>query len=189
MKNLDWCVYTYKHRIAFRHVVKKLCREPEVYSEMMKRADVHDMDKMLMYQFLDQNTAQLHHVRTKPHHLESGLGKSDMDLLETVIDYECAPYTKPDKPLNAYDFTLKLMDMNVLDRTRGDRLISIMHRLGIDRSCSITETDEWKSFTQSLPVITEDMIKLQLVKYINENECPEIKFIEEQTEQKGESHE
>lgn len=179
MKNLEWCIYTYKHRIAFRHVVKKLCKEPGVRDEMMKRASVHDMDKMLMYQFLDQNTAQMHHVRTQPHHLESGLGHTYTDLLETVIDYECAPYTKPDKPLNAYDFTIKLMNMKILDTKRGGMLLSIMHELGTDSSYDVTKTSEWVQFNKELPAVTEDMIKIELVDYVNKNACPEIDFIKE----------
>ena len=57
MKNLDWNIYTYRHRRAFAYCVSRLIHDPVLKQEMLKRAEVHDMDKMLMYLFLDQHTA------------------------------------------------------------------------------------------------------------------------------------
>jgi predicted deacylase len=53
------------------------------------------------------------------------------DYVDTVIYYESAPYTKPDKPLNAYDFTHFLMERKIMDAETGGRLISIMKELGM----------------------------------------------------------
>ena len=114
MKNLNWCIYTYRHRRAFEYCVNKLIHESDLKEEMLKRAKIHDMDKMVMYLFLEQKEAQKIHMMHQPHHLENSLPRTYEDLVETIIDYECAPYTKPDKPLNAYDFTNLLMQMKVL---------------------------------------------------------------------------
>ena len=121
MKNLKWCIYTYRHRRAFEYCVQKYIREPALREEMLRRADVHDMDKMVMYLFMDQKSAQDLHVKTQPHHLENDLPRTYEDYVEAVIDYECAPYTKPDKPLNAYDFTNLLMDWKALDEDTGSK--------------------------------------------------------------------
>ena len=80
--------------------------------EMLKRAKIHDMDKMVMYLFMEQKEAQKIHMMHQPHHLENSLPRTYEDLVETIIDYECAPYTKPDKPLNAYDFTNLLVQIS-----------------------------------------------------------------------------
>ena len=119
MKNLNWCIYTYRHRRAFEYCVNKLIHDPNLKEEMLKRARIHDMDKMVMYLFLEQKEAQKIHMMHQPHHLENSLPRTYEDLVETIIDYECAPYTKPDKPLNAYDFTNLLMQMKVLDGKTG----------------------------------------------------------------------
>lgn len=41
------------------------------------------------------------------HHVKNNFKKSEEDLLDTVIDWECARMTKPDKPLNAYETLMK----------------------------------------------------------------------------------
>ena len=99
--------------------------DPDLKEEMLKRARIHDMDKMVMYLFLEQKEAQKIHMMHQPHHLENSLPRTYEDLVETIIDYECAPYTKPDKPLNAYDFTNLLMQMKVLDGKTGEQLNSL----------------------------------------------------------------
>jgi hypothetical protein len=91
--------------------VNKLIHDPNLREEMLRRARIHDMDKMVMYLFMEQKEAQKIHMMHQPHHLENSLPRTYEDLVETIIDYECAPYTKPDKPLNAYDFTNLLMQM------------------------------------------------------------------------------
>ena len=41
------------------------------------------------------------------HHVDNHLLKTKADLVETVIDWECARFTKPDKQLNAYETLMK----------------------------------------------------------------------------------
>ena len=159
MKNFEWCVYTYRHRKAFEYTVNKLIKDPELKAEMLKRAKVHDVDKLKMYLVMDHIESQKKHVSESRHHLENDNPKSYEDLVETVIDYECAPYTKPDKPLNAYDFTKKLLSMGAFGQETADKLISIMHEFGIDSSYDLTKSDpEGMAYVQSIGEVTEEMI-------------------------------
>ena len=169
MKNQEWCIYTYRHRKAFEYCVRKYIREPVLREEMLKRAAVHDMDKMIMYLFMDQKSAQEMHVRTQPHHLENDLPRTYEDFVETVIDYECAPYTKPDKPLNAYDFTYLLMDWKALDEETGNKLISVMEEIGIANSTTYIDDEEGQKYISSLEDVTEEMIYEEILTYINEH--------------------
>lgn len=167
MKNLNWCIYTYRHRRAFEYCVNKLIHNPDLKKEMLRRAKVHDMDKMVMYLFLEQKEAQKIHMMHQPHHLENNLPKTYEDLVETVIDYECAPYTKPDKPLNAYDFTNLLMQMKALDEKTGANLISIMEGLGIASSASNQGDEEGHAYMEQFARVTEDMILEEIHTYID----------------------
>ena len=177
MRNLEWCKYTYRHRRAFEYCVRKYVNEPSLREEMLKRAAVHDMDKMLMYLFMDQKAAQEMHTRTQPHHLENSLPRTYEDYVETVIDYECAPYTKPDKPLNAYDFTLFLMDRKVLDAETGNRLLSIMREFGIDNSETYTEDAEGQAYISSCSEVTEEMIQEELLAYVSNDPDSALRVI------------
>ena len=159
MKNLNWCIYTYRHRRAFEYCVNKLIHDPDLREEMLKRARIHDMDKMVMYLFLEQKEAQKIHMMHLPRTYE--------DLVETIIDYECAPYTKPDKPLNAYDFTNLLMQMKVLDGKTGANLISIMEGLGIASSASNQGDEEGHAYMEQFAEVTEDMIREEIQTYID----------------------
>ena len=169
MRNLDWLVYTYRHRRAFEYCVQKRIQDPRLRAELLERARIHDMDKMVMYLFMDQQKAQLMHIQTQPHHLENNLPRTYMDLVETVIDYECAPYTKPDKPLNAYEFVLKLMDVAVLERAVGEKLIEIMRKLDIARPRTIVEDAEGLAYCASIGPVSEEILLAEILQYIDEN--------------------
>ena len=94
MKNLNWCIYTYRHRRAFEYCVNKLIHDPDLKEEMLKRARIHDMDKMVMYLFLEQKEAQKIHMMHQPHHLENSLPRTYEDLVETIIDADESPGRK-----------------------------------------------------------------------------------------------
>ena len=174
VKNLEWCIYTYRHRRAFEYCAEKLIRDPALRAEMLKRAKVHDMDKMVMYLFLDQKKAQELHTATQPHHLENSLERSYEDLVQTVIDYECAPYTKPDKPLNAYDFARMLMDLKAMDEKTGGELISVMEQLGIARTGTVEEDIEGREYINSIGEVTEEMIYEEILRYVNSITAEEL---------------
>lgn len=183
MKNFEWCVYTYKHRIAFEYVARKHIKDEELLEKMLKRRKYHDLDKQLMYQFLDWKTCIDYHVMHEPHHLDNDMDKSFEDLVETVIDFESAPYTKPDKPLNAYDFVHKLVEWELISKERAKDLYEIMHELGIDSSYDITKDANCQEFVNSIGEITEEMILLEIMDYVREINPKEVlEFIREKIE-------
>ena len=96
--------YTLKHKKAFLQVEKRLRGKNTL------RSYLHDMDKPFLYLFclgLDKKGIQEIHRAHSRHHVGNSLRKSKEDLLDAVIDWECARMTKPDKPLNAYDTLMK----------------------------------------------------------------------------------
>lgn len=99
----DHIVYTIKHKIAFLQVEKKL-RGKNTFNGYM-----HDMDKPFLYLalWLDMKDIQKIHRSHNRHHVKNNLDKSKDDLIDTIIDWECARITKPDKPLNAYQTLMK----------------------------------------------------------------------------------
>ena len=52
--------------------------------------------------------------------------RKDKNWLEIIIDWECARYTKPDKPLNAYETLLKYYPEVT------DEVLPILEGLGLD---------------------------------------------------------
>lgn len=158
MKNFEWCAYTYRHRKMIQYLVEKLVRDEAVKEEMLRHAENHDMDKILLYQVMEQEEAQHYHVEHQPHHPDCKKEKTIYDLIETVLDYESAPYTKPDKPMNAFDFTHFLLDHHYLSSADAEILFQIMHDLGIDHSGTVQNDSEGLAYAQSLSVVTEEMI-------------------------------
>ncbi len=179
MKNYDWCVYTYKHRRAFEYVARKYIKDKSLLEAILRRAKLHDLDKLLMYLFLDWEECIQYHIMHQPHHLDNDMEKSYEDLVETVIDFECAPYTKPDKPLNAFDFVHKLKDMGYIDENTSTNLFEIMKDLGIDYSYDITKDEEAMSFVSSLGDVTEEMILLEVMEFVRTNPEKELSYIRE----------
>lgn len=66
---------------------------------------LHDVDKLFMYVFLSfigtKNISKIHR-RLSKHHLDNHKTHTKDNILEAVIDWESARYTKADKPLNAW---------------------------------------------------------------------------------------
>jgi hypothetical protein len=84
--------YTLKHRKAFRKVEKELLG----YNTF--RSLFHDFDKLILYLFFRYEIVHDFHRKYSRHHEKASAKK---DYIQMVIDWECARYTKPDKPLNA----------------------------------------------------------------------------------------
>ena len=103
-ERVQLCLYTLKHKGAFLQV------EKQFRGKNTLNGYLHDVDKLLMYLFCFwMNPERIHQIHTahNRHHVKNNLKKSMDDLLDTVIDWECARITKPDKPLNAYDTLMK----------------------------------------------------------------------------------
>ena len=70
----------------------------------------HDLDKLFMYIFLGfigiKKISNIHRKYVK-HHLSLGKRFTSDNVLEAVLDWESARFTKPDKPLNAWNTCLK----------------------------------------------------------------------------------
>lgn len=99
MKNFEHIKYTFKHRRIVMLLAEKYFKDNH---ELLEQVRVHDLDKMYMYLFYNKKDVSNIH-RDKVVHHENDLEKSELDYIEMVLDWESARYTKPDKPLNAYD--------------------------------------------------------------------------------------
>ncbi len=94
--------YTWHHKRAF------LRTEYEVLGRNTLRGYTHDMDKLLwLYPIAlifgqDKKWVQKKHRKNCKHHTENTGIKTRNDYIEMIIDWECARYTKPDKPMNAF---------------------------------------------------------------------------------------
>lgn len=103
-ERLQKIAYTLNHKKAFLQVEKKLRGKNTL------RGYFHDVDKPFLYAilwWLDKKEIQEMHRSHSKHHVGNNLKKSKEDLLDAVIDWECARLTKPDKPLNAYETLMK----------------------------------------------------------------------------------
>lgn len=87
--------YTIKHKIAFLKVEKQLLGKNTL------RGYLHDIDKLFLYIFYSKKKTHTIHRNHSRHHVNKA--KTKKDFIEMIIDWECARYTKPDKPLNAVE--------------------------------------------------------------------------------------
>lgn len=99
-ENLGAIKYTKAHRKAYKDV------EKELLGHNTWRSLVHDLDKVILYNFLPFEKVKKFHRNTARHH-ENNIKKKRNDYIDMIIDWECARRTKPDKPLNAYDTMYK----------------------------------------------------------------------------------
>lgn len=162
--NEAYIKYSYTHRIAFEFVVNKLfANHQDLREELLRRAKDHDMDKMYLYYLgVPKKHASNYHRATASHHMENSVVKNLYDFVEAVVDYECAGYTKADKPLNAYDTIMKY------NKPNKEILISIMHGLQIDRSYVNTPEDpEWLAYCKSYIDVTDTEIKEEILTWKN----------------------
>lgn len=93
--------YTWEHKKAFLKVEKELLHKNSL------RAYLHDIDKLFLYLFMDKKKAHGIHRNFARHHKNNM--RTTQDKIHGIIDWECARYTKPDKPLSAVDFIKKTM--------------------------------------------------------------------------------
>jgi hypothetical protein len=88
--------YIIRHKIAFLKIEKKLT------GKISLAGLLHDLDKIFLHMlFLSEDTIRKIHRENSSHHVENR--KNKIDYIQMIIDCECARYTKPDKPLNAYE--------------------------------------------------------------------------------------
>ena len=99
MFNIEYIKYTWKHKKAFLDIEKSILG----YNTL--RGYLHDADKLVMYLILPKEVASKIHRKYSHHHVLKA--SSYNDFVEMVIDWECARYTKKDKPLTAYETLYK----------------------------------------------------------------------------------
>lgn len=130
MKNEEYIKYTYKHRKIVIYLAEKYIKEEMVLSQIKK----HDIDKLFIYMFYDKKDISKIH-RTLSNHHDNEKEKTYTDYVEMVLDWESARYTKPDKPLNAYDTLYKYYPH------MENKILPILRKFGIDKSGLKMEED------------------------------------------------
>jgi hypothetical protein len=172
-RNKEKIIYTLKHRLAFFKCVDAYCKE-EDKPELYRRAMFHDMDKVVLNCLCDEEFASKLHNRFTGHHKKQpGADVSLYDYIEMAIDWECARYTKPDKPLNAY------LTMVSFYPQLEDNILPILKEMGIDRPENNDREDiinEIKDYN-----VDSNVIKSEIENYINnfENSCDKYEVIQE----------
>ena len=116
MKNKDRIKYTIAHRKAFRKVEKELLGHNTI------RSLFHDLDKVFLYMLFDYKKVHNWHRQYSRRHSKA---RTRADYIQMAIDWECARYTKPDKPLNARE-TLKKIYPEVTDE-----MLPVLEELGL----------------------------------------------------------
>lgn len=90
--------YTWEHKKAFLKIEKELTGKNTLAGYL------HDVDKLIMIILTPLSLKKIHEIHRKytKHHVNNR-PKTKNNLIQMIIDWECARYTKPDKPLNAYE--------------------------------------------------------------------------------------
>ena len=96
--NMNSIKYTLEHRKAFLMIEKKLLGKNTI------RGLSHDFDKVFLKLIFDKNVVQKIHRNFSRHHKRA---RTKADYIQMIIDWECARFTKPDKPLNAKETLYK----------------------------------------------------------------------------------
>lgn len=119
MKLLERAKYTYDHKKAFLRI------EKELFGSNTLRGCLHDLDKLLLMFILGYKLANYLHKKLSRHHDRA---YTEKDYEQMTIDFECARYTKADKPLNAYDTLMTYYPYLI------DKMLPILMKLKIDKS-------------------------------------------------------
>ena len=152
MKNFEHIKYTYKHRKIVMFLAQKYFGDNVLLLEQVQH---HDLDKMFMYLFYNKSDVSRVHRDLVAHH-ENDLEKSELDYMEMVLDWESARYTKPDKPLNAYDTLVRFYPH------MEDKILPILEGIGIAEAGLPMEEDVLE-YTNSLDNVSEEKIVSELV--------------------------
>ncbi len=158
--NWQYLEYTYLHRKALTYTILKLIKDPRDRDIMLERTRYHDLDKSLMYTKLPKKLSSKLHRENSAHHMENSLPKDEYNILEAVLDYECAALTKPDKPLNAYDTVLRYKPES------KEQLLPVLKHLGIGYSYQVTPDNEFKEYLSCFLPVTMEKVMAEINDYI-----------------------
>lgn len=160
MKNELNLKYTYKHRKVVMYLANKYLKENK--EEILDKIKNHDLDKMFMYLFYEKKDVSQIHRKLSSHH-DNEIEKNYMDYVEMVLDWESARYTKPDKPLNAYDTLYKYYP------AMEENIMPILRKFKIDKS-NLPMEDDVLEYANSISEVSIKEIKNELLNCIN-SEC------------------
>lgn len=129
--------YTLEHKLAI------MALSYEFFGYVSKRIILHDTEKLVLYTIMDPKSAHNLHRSYSIHHsenfLQGGSEAAIMNRMEAIFDYECSRYTKPDKPLNAYETIKKYYPSDYNDQE------NILRKFGIcsseNRDCDFKNWD------------------------------------------------
>lgn len=153
MRNREYIDYTYKHRKVVKLLAEKYFGGNE---DLLAQVELHDLDKLFTYLFYDKKVASKLHREQNPHHANE-VEKTDLDYIEMVLDWESARYTKPDKPLNAYD------TLYAYYPEMEEVILPILQEMGIAETNTPMEEDILMA-TQAIGEPTESDIEKELTK-------------------------
>ena len=140
MKNQEYIEYTYLHRKVVMYLANKYIKKDK--EKILKQIQYHDMDKLFMYLFYE-------------------IEKNYIDYIEMILDWESARYTKPDKPLNAYDTLYKYYP------NMEHEILPILKEFEIDKPNLPMEKDVLE-YANSLKNISMEDIEKELIDYIKQ---------------------
>ena len=105
--NLHKMRYTYLHRQAIFTLAEKLGIDATPYL-------THDTEKYFMYLWLEEDvTRECHRILNRHHDYDKSVAIDRETLVEMMLDWESARFSKPDKPRNAYDTLYKWMPVEM----------------------------------------------------------------------------
>lgn len=149
MRNREYIDYTYKHRKVVMLLAEKYFGGNEA---LLAQVELHDLDKLFMYLFYDKKVASKLHREQNAHHAND-IEKTDLDYMEMVLDWESARYTKPDKPLNAFD------TLYAYYPEMEDVILPILQDMGIAEANTPMEEDIFKAAQEMGEPTTADIEK------------------------------
>ncbi|MEF2620000.1 MAG: hypothetical protein U0N02_04180 [Clostridia bacterium] len=158
MKNQEYIEYTYLHRKVVMYLANKYIKKDK--EKILKQIQYHDMDKLFMYLFYDKKDVSAMHRKLSSHH-ENEIEKNYIDYIEMILDWESARYTKPDKPLNAYDTLYKYYP------NMEHEILPILKEFEIDKPNLPMEKDVLE-YANSLKNISMEDIEKELIDYIKQ---------------------
>ena len=173
MKNFELCKYTFLHRKALNYLVNRVVLNNDLRNELLKRVEVHDVDKMLLYQFFNPDDVHSWHKLNNSHHLDVNELSSDLDRYEAILDYESSAMTKPDKPLNAWSY---ITSNESTGKFSQDVYVDLIKKVGeLHLNCEQCPHDyEYQS------KVTEEDIMYEIINFVTNNpEHPALKCVKE----------
>lgn len=166
-KNYKNIVYTFLHRQAFKEV------ELRLLGKNTERSNVHDMDKMCLFLVTSKSESGEIHRKVAEHHNKRATNKDV--LIETAIDWECARFTKPDKPLNARETMLKYYNTPSMI----NRMTPILVELGINKEGAyLCEPCTEETFNYMLSTVSIEDLVNEYYQYIKLTEPSLINIIQ-----------